>query len=251
MATEQHPALIPQEEYQSDIKLWARNTLERADAKRSFLIRIAHYKCKNGKQHEFLLVYVQLPSESITILCLDRTPRPSDRTSSTASPSRPTQDTLSMASSSRVPARDYIIISEGGSEKSIIKSFGPCDRRRTLTFSKKPSLTEFSTLLLATIQDDCRYQLYTRSCYWFAGATWEALRDIFSDAVEKSEGRAFRPSTYRGVAIPQNYGTREIVDRYKTTWQAFQRKTAQEEEQQRRGKDNVRVSSKQCVSPPS
>jgi hypothetical protein len=211
--------LFPEGELHSDLGFWAKTSLKSADAEHSFLIRIDHYKCKSGKQHEFLLVHVQHPSSRIAQLCLDRSPKPSGHASS--------GNTFFMVSSSRLPAEDRIIVPAYGTAWNVTKEFGHCYRLRTLTFPEsKPSLVEFSNLLLVTIQDD--YQLYHRSCYWFAGLTWEVLKELFPHKVVISQRPIFYPARYWGVVVPQNYETQEVVDRYKVMLRKFKQRANEE-----------------------
>jgi hypothetical protein len=224
--------LFPKVELHSSLGFWATTSLKSADAERSFVTQVDHYKCRSGKQHEFLLIHVQHPSSRVAQLCLDRSPKPSGHASS--------GNTFFMVSSSRLPAHDRIFVPADGTEWNVTQEFGHCRRLRTLTFpTRKPSLIEFAILLLVAVEDD--YQLYHRSCYWFAGLMWEVLKLLYPHKVINSKRSTFHHATYWCIGVPQNYDTQAVIDRYQDKLQTFI-------EDHRRRQDAVSFHSLTCFS---
>jgi hypothetical protein len=244
MATGRQPSsrplmLFPRVDSQSDINFWVGNALEGPILENFTVTRIVHYKCKDRKQHEFLLVYTRHPSFGVALLCIDRSPKPEHTTSGNLS-SRTARDTLSMLSSSPIPAMDRVIVSADGTEQIVTKYFGPSYRLRTLTYpenSLEPSLAQFATLLLVAIQDD--YQLYNRSCYWLARVTWEALMTLFPHGKVTPERRNLAPSVCWNCVVPRRYEPQAIVDQYEAEWQKFTQNAVQKEEQHRQEESKV------------
>jgi hypothetical protein len=226
-------------EFQSDVEYWARTTLRNEFAEAYSVVSIVHYKCTKKKEHEFLLVHLQHPSFDTVCLCLDRSPKPSEPKFRKVPCFTIKQDALSMASSSRFRSHDRVIVSVGGTDQSITQHFEPCKPLRVLKFSDdapKPSLAQISALLCVITQED--YQLYARACYWFSGAMWEVLRNLFPHAVVTSEARV-HPSTFQGVFIPQDYATPAIRSRYEIEWLEYTQKKFQKEEQRKRDEFQV------------
>jgi hypothetical protein len=75
---------------------------------------------------------------------------------------------------------------------------------------------QLAVLLGAVSSHAAGYTVYEHQCYWFAGATWDALQSLFGGTVtNKRESSDLRPSTYKGLTITQNKANSVIVDEYR------------------------------------
>jgi hypothetical protein len=224
-------------EFRSEISFWTSVLSKYEIAEACVLISVVHYKCTKGNENEFLLVRVRHPCGAIALLSVDRS------LARAAAAIKPDPET-SASASWRLPVGDRIIVSPDGSERCIKAHFESCKPARTLTFPEqssttpRPSLAQFSVLLsVVTQEDDC--PTHDPACYWFAGATWEALRSLFPHAVVGSEARHLHPSTFRGVVVPQDYATKALVDKYEVAWDEFTHRAIREEERRKQEEEKV------------
>ena len=217
------------------LEIWAA-TIQRSQstARQCFLEQVVHYKALSGKEHEFLVVYVNKPSGSKIVLGIDRNApiAPSQQTSGSASQDMDTAWPPTVPSSSARYlnifveesshlAYDSVQVSHDG-PAPILDQHGPCVPLYKITFpstyppltaststsspnsdtTRSLSLLGFSKLLLLIHTHFPSYTLLQYQCYFFARMTCLVLMDIFDGAETELEGGK-RAATWCGVHVSQ------------------------------------------------
>jgi hypothetical protein len=211
------PHLFPSGEYTVPVTTWAASIRHLDGVEGCLLSAVLHYKCEKDKQHEFLVVFIRHPSDAITVLCTDRSPKPVERSSPSSGEKL---DGVSLLSSARLPANDRVMVSRDGTEKTITERFKPFKLLRSLRFQDQagPTVSQFAVLLDVVNAHAPEYELYKSQCYWFAGVTYDTLKDLFDSQEDSTTLSKLQRSSYLGLPITQAESSSAIKREYHTRW---------------------------------
>ena len=146
------------------------------------LERIVFCKQKNGKRHEFLVLYFShhTHTSAQAAVVVDRAVKDPSQSSAIVSPS--------LSSQQATPACDMVhIVGQGVSLNAYLsKTYGAYHRLCVLKYSdltpsmpQPPSAIQISNLLLVVTEHQPDYKLYEHNCYWFADMVFEASKKLF------------------------------------------------------------------------
>ena len=228
------PHLFPRGDYTLPVATWATSILGLDDIESCLLLEVQHCKCEKEKQHEFLIVKIRHPTNHTAVLCTDRSPKPMERRSDISGEKL---DGVSLISSAQVPANDRVMLSRNGEDVKLTKIFQPFQRLQSMSFpgSTGPTVTQFAVLVSVVSAHTPNYDLYESQCYWFAGVTWDALRDLFGGHVQAASTN-LRRSSYLGLTIPRAHSSSFIADEYERSWSDVKTMMARKK-QEREGRE--------------
>ncbi|KAF9237191.1 hypothetical protein BU15DRAFT_63357 [Melanogaster broomeanus] len=172
-----------------------------------FVEDVVHYKCTEGKEHEFLRFQISHPAGPWKAFVFY------DRTVKTCDDNRdPVQfhkaallcssSPISTPSFGNFPEMDIIYAASANS--TALKLLGRFSKNhthvRTLTYNAngvQPSVLDLAMLLKVTSCHAPLYRIDENQCYWFSDTVYDALAQLFPDHRTSTKG-----GTYRSVDIP-------------------------------------------------
>ncbi|KAF8838414.1 hypothetical protein BDN67DRAFT_879348, partial [Paxillus ammoniavirescens] len=168
---------------------WLQQLSYYPDSRQCFVERVAHCKCTDGKEHEFLLFRIShQPDKCKATVIAERTVCLSGDGSTHTIKNHTavlSNGSPSCAPSFRsLPASDLVhfATSDTSSADKLESDFGKYRELRVLTYgttATSPSVIDLATLLQTTSNMAALYLMYEHQCYWFAHTAFEALHSLF------------------------------------------------------------------------
>jgi hypothetical protein len=191
-----------------------------------------HYKSREKKRHEKLLIVVQTPhAGTVAYMIVDRGPdqdeieaRRKERPSMSPSPAGSLADVS--LTSEKISADDRVYVPRTQRFQSMerykkyLSDSEHYDALCTVTLNTPMSLAQLAVLLKAVHQHRVDYHLLKYQCYWHAYTVWEVLRAEFGGVVTQNELQA-RRGKYMGVNIRRKDSVEAITDAYNDAWKVF------------------------------
>jgi hypothetical protein len=111
------------------------------------------------------------------------------------------------------------MVSRDGTKETITERFKPFKLLRSMRFQDQtgPTVSQFAVLLYVVNAHAPNYELYESQCYWFAGVTYDSLKDLFDSEASTAPSNLQR-SSYLGLPIPQAESSSAIKREYHTRW---------------------------------
>ncbi|KIJ12041.1 hypothetical protein PAXINDRAFT_171442 [Paxillus involutus ATCC 200175] len=230
---------------------WLQQLSHYHDSRECFVERVAHCKCTDGKEHEFLLFRIShLPNKCKATVIAERTVSLSGDGSTNTTKNHTaalSNGSHSCAPSFRsLPANDIVhfATSDTSSAVKLESDFGKYRELRVLTYSTttSPSAIDLATLLQTTSNVAASYLMYEHQCYWFAHTAFEALYSLFPT---ERTGNEKKVGTYSRVPIPKADSVDAVVTAYREEKAAVaareeeKKREREEREEARRAKDKA------------
>lgn len=185
--------LNPIEQYDEQVASWKRHALQPNTltiSRSSHVVEIYVCKMLQGVNHELLQFKIQKPDGSFVWIACERaggdgrSPSPSPSASST-NVNNISADTYTASgnSSSRLPARDRVIVSDLSNGENCFTGMAPYDLIDIFTLSENgPSLSVADLATLFAVINDYKpnYHILRTNCYWFAMVTLKTIQKKFT-----------------------------------------------------------------------
>ncbi|KIK77479.1 hypothetical protein PAXRUDRAFT_834975 [Paxillus rubicundulus Ve08.2h10] len=215
---------------------WLQQLSHYPASQQCFVDRVAHCKCIDGKEHEFLLFSIShLPDKCKATVVAERTVclsgDGSTNTTKNHTAALSNGSPSSTPSFRSLPANDLVhfATSDTSSADKLGSNLGRYRELRVLTYSTvtPPSAIDLATLLQITSNVAASYLTYEHQCYWFAHTAFEALHILFPT---ERTGNEKKCGTCGGVPIPKADSVDVVVTAYQKEQAAV---SAREEEEMR------------------
>ncbi|KAF9237258.1 hypothetical protein BU15DRAFT_63320 [Melanogaster broomeanus] len=213
--------------------------MQAGQTSRCFIEDIVHYKCTEGKEHEFLRLQISHPAGpwKAFVFC--------DRTVNTSNDNRdPVQShraallcSSSTPSFGNFPAMDIIYAASANSTALKELYLGRFSDKhthvRTLTYNTKgaqPSVLDVAMLLKVTSCHAPLYRIYENQCYWFSDTVYDTLAHLFPD--HRTSTNTHKGGTYRSVDVPMADSVEKVCAAYCSERSAAEERAKEERRQQ-------------------
>lgn len=115
----------------------------------------------------------------------------------------------------------------------------------TLTFSGevKPFVHELAALLRVFKEKETMYDVGNTQCHWFAGTVFDALKNLFPDAVQDTHRH--RGEKWNIVTVHTKDDVDQVCEKYheaRAAWATKKQREEQKEEDRQRGRQAARES---------
>ncbi|KAI9574368.1 hypothetical protein HD554DRAFT_2011044 [Boletus coccyginus] len=205
------------------------------------LERMEFCKRKNGKLHEFLILYFShhTHASARAVVIVDRAAKDPSRSSAIVAPSLPSQKTT--------PALDtvHVVGQNVNFDAYLSNTFGEYDTLCILEYPKSfipqpPSAIQLSILLLVVTKHQPDYNLYEHNCYWFADMVFEASKELFPGYRESCYKHDDRGRCRLNLTMLATHNLRNICKEYSIEWGKACEEERRGREEERRGREEER-----------
>jgi len=187
------------------------------------LQRVEFCKTRNGKLHEFLILYFShyTHASARAAVVVDRIVQHHSQSSAIVSPSLP--------AIGATPARDRVhVVGQNDSLNTWLSNeYGAYCRLCVLDYHRSdlnssipqpPSAVQLSTLLLVITEHQPDYNLYEHNCYWFADMVFEASKKLFPGHQELCHKHGDRGRCRLKLQMLATHNLSNICEEYSVEW---------------------------------